>query len=260
MKNVLEIRSLKMQFDGLTAVADVSFEVKEGLIFSIIGPNGSGKTTILNMISGIYKPTNGNIIFLDQDITGMKPHVIGKLGISRTFQNLRLFNDLTVLENVLIGRHCRLAGNFISDVVSFGKKKRIEKEALDVAMEYLELFEMTSFKDAKAHSLPYGLKRQLEIVRALATEPLLLLLDEPSAGMNSEETNRLVNLIQKVRDYGKTIVLIEHNIKMVMGLCDHIVVLDTGKKISEGKAQEVQNDQKVIEAYLGTRSAANVIH
>lgn len=260
MKNVLEIRSLKMQFDGLTAVADVSFEVKEGLIFSIIGPNGSGKTTILNMISGIYKPTDGNILFLGQDITGMKPHVIGKLGISRTFQNLRLFNDLTVLENVLIGRHCRLPGSFISDVVSFGKKKNIEKEALDVAMEYLELFEMTPLKNAKAHSLPYGLKRQLEIVRALATEPLLLLLDEPSAGMNNEETNRLVSLIQKVRDYGKTIVLIEHNIKMVMGLCDHIVVLDTGRKISEGKAQEVQNDQKVIEAYLGTRSAANVIH
>ncbi|MEW6244336.1 MAG: ABC transporter ATP-binding protein [Bacillota bacterium] len=251
---LLETKQLTIRFGGLTAVDHVDLVVNKGEIVGLIGPNGSGKTTIFNMVTGIYTPTEGEILFGGQPIHGAKPFVITNRGISRTFQNIRLFPNLSVMENVLIGCHCRMKQHFFDDLLATKKFFREESQARRTAIELLDVFGLLGLKDAMAKNLPYGLQRKLEIVRALASKPQLLLLDEPAAGMNPQETLALMALIRQVRDRGVTILLVEHDMKVVMGICERIVVLNYGRKIAEGTAAEIQNNEEVIQAYLGRQA------
>jgi branched-chain amino acid transport system ATP-binding protein len=243
---------LAMIFGGLTAVDDFSLEIKGGDLIGLIGPNGAGKTTVFNMITGNLKPTQGKIFFQGEEITGLKPNAITRRGIARTFQNIRLFQDLPVIENVMISYHGRLHSSFIGAVLQTQLYNREEKEMRDGAMALLQRVRLTDFANARAGALSYGQQRRLEIARALATNPKLLLLDEPAAGMNPQETQELMDFILKIKEGFKlTVLLIEHDMRVVMGICQWIKVLDYGAAIAEGTPKEIQNNPQVIAAYLG---------
>ncbi|MHC1758213.1 MAG: ABC transporter ATP-binding protein [Negativicutes bacterium] len=243
--------SLTIRFGGLAAIDNLDFQVSAGNIHGLIGPNGSGKTTLFNLISGIYKPTAGSIVFEGKSIAGHRTDEVTRAGIARTFQNIRLFGDMTVWENLLVGRHCRLKQTIFDDIFATSAKRREEAGAREKLEELLQLFKMDRLRDELAKNLPYGLQRELEIMRAMASEPRLLLLDEPAAGMNPQETAQLMQQIQLLRGRGFTVLVVEHDMRLVMNICDCITVLNYGKKIAEGAPREIQTHPEVIGAYLG---------
>src|SRR5574341_1243769 len=255
MAPILEARTVSMHFGGLKAVDEVDFQIEEHAIAGLIGPNGAGKTTLFNMITGLYKPTIGSIVFHGQDISGRRPNRVTALGIARTFQTIRLFNNMSGLENVLVGMNSRLKSHWYDALLKSPGSGREEAEAQGRAMDLLEYVGLADHAHEFAKNLPYGMQRRLEIARALATNPTLLLLDEPTAGMNPQETHEMTRFIRKLReDRGLTILLIEHDMRVVMGISERVTVLDYGRKISEGTLEEVQKDTRVIEAYLGRRA------
>ncbi len=255
MAELLAVSGLTKRFGGLAAVNDVSFAVPEGSIVGLIGPNGAGKTTIFNLVTGVYSLTSGDVRFKGESIAGLPPYRIADMGITRTFQNIRLFKNLTVFENVLTACHLSAGYSILDSVLRLPRFRREEKKLVEKATGLLEIMGLTSRRDLVANNLPYGMQRRLEIVRALALDPKLLLLDEPAAGMNPDETEQLMKLISRIRDEFKlSILVIEHHMDLIMGVCEHIVVLNFGIKLAEGDADCVANDPKVIEAYLGSGS------
>lgn len=249
---LLEISNLGITFGGLQAVSGFNLQIEKGHLYGLIGPNGAGKTTIFNMLTGVYKPNEGKIVLDGLNITGKSPEFISKAGIARTFQNIRLFNALSVLDNVKVGLHNQITYSMITGVLRVPPYAKKEREMDEAAMKILKIFELDGSADLKASQLPYGMQRKLEIARALATNPKLLLLDEPAAGMNPNETAELMQTVRSVRDqFGIAILLIEHDMKFVMGICEDITVLDYGRIIAHGDSETVRKDPKVITAYLG---------
>ena len=255
---VLKIKNISKNFGGISALTDVSFTINEGEIFGLIGPNGAGKTTMFNLITNIFEPSSGEIVFVEENITGLKSHKITDKGICRTYQNIRLFSQMTALENVMVGGHCRSTSGVFKSVFRTKAQRQEEKQLQEKAEELLELVGLLEFKEVLAENLAYGQQRRLEIARALASNPRLLLLDEPAAGMNEKETDSLFDLIKTIQAKGITTLIIEHDMPLVMKLCDRITVLNFGKKLAEGTPEEIQNNQAVIEAYLGSEEDEDI--
>jgi branched-chain amino acid transport system ATP-binding protein len=253
--SLLEALSVTKLFGGVAALNHVDLSIKEGEILGLIGPNGAGKTTFFNVLTGLYKPEAGEILFQGQRIQGLTAHEIAEAGIARTFQNIRLFPDMTAMENVMVGRHCRTQSEFFSTLFKTKAFQREETEIQGFARELLALVGLLDRGNALARNLPYGDQRKLEIARALALEPKLLLLDEPTAGMNPTESEELMGLFRRIQKRGVTLLIIEHQMRVVMNLCDRVAVLDYGAKIADATPKEIQNNSAVIEAYLGKSGA-----
>jgi len=249
--NILEIENLSLEFGGLKVLTDLNFSVKKGEIYSIIGPNGAGKTSLYNCISGFYFPSSGSVKFNGKEMLGMKPHKIAEAGVIRTFQNLRIFSDMTVVENVMTSMYCRKKSTIFDSMLQTKRHKDEEKQCLEAAMKCLKMIDMEKYAAQAASKLPYGDQKRLEIARALAIEPEIILLDEPAAGLNHDEKGQLIKIIRDIKNLGITVLLIEHDMGLVMEVSERIFVLNYGKKIAEGSPNEIRSNAAVVEAYLG---------